>query len=193
MGYSVIYADPPWTYSTKECLTPDSILNGELNTHYDTMKLQDVYDLPVKALAEKDCILFLWVVSPMLEDGFKCLKAWGFKYSTIGFVWEKQRTNPGHYTLSSCEICLVARRGNIPKPRGSRNTRQFLSELRRDHSQKPDTLRDRIADMFPEQKKIELFGRERFHGWDCYGNEGMENIILDGSSWWNTDTGEEMS
>ena len=79
--------------------------------------------------------------SPMLDDGIELMKKWGFKYSTIAFIWHKQRANPGHYTMSECEICLVGRRGKIPTPRGARNVRQFLSEMRGKHSAKPTEIR----------------------------------------------------
>lgn len=169
--YSIIYADPPWQYRSKECLAEKSILNGKLNTHYDTMNLNDIKNLPISNICEKDCLLFLWVTSPMLDDCIDVMKAWGFKYGTVAFVWDKQRTNPGSYTLSQCELCLVGKKGNIPKPRGIRNAKQFVSSIRERHSKKPDEVRNRINCMFPSQNKIELFARQSAEGWDCFGNE----------------------
>lgn len=174
--YDIIYADPAWEYNTKECLAKTSILNGELNTHYSTMTLKDLKALGVQSISDKNCMLFLWVVSPMLKEGIEVMEAWGFKYATIAFIWHKQRTNPGHYTMSECEICLVGKRGKIPNPRGSRNERQFLSELRTKHSKKPDEIRNRISKMFPEQTKIELFARQKVEGWDAWGNEVQSDV-----------------
>ena len=127
--------------------------------------------MPVESLAENDALLFMWVTTAMLEDGLKVGKAWGFKYKQSAFVWDKQRTNPGYYTMTQCELCLVFKKGRIPKPRGKRNILQFLSVKRGKHSVKPNEARDRITEMFPEQEKIELFARERFEGWDAWGNE----------------------
>lgn len=169
--YSVIYADPPWQYKNKECLAKKSILNGKLNHHYQTMDLKSLKVLDVKRLCEKDCLLFLWVVSPMLDDCIEVLKSWGFKYSTIGFVWNKKRPNPGSYTMSECEICLIGKKGQIPKPRGARNIRQYLMQEKTRHSSKPEEVRKRINEMFPFQSKIELFARQHAEGWDCWGNE----------------------
>ena len=42
------------------------------------------------------------------------------------------------------------------------------------HSKKPNEVRTRIDKMFPTQNKIELFARERFDGWDAWGNEIKE-------------------
>ena len=104
-------------------------------------------------------------------QAIELLKSWGFNYATIGFIWDKQRVNPGFYTMSQCEICLIGKRGKIPRPRGARNIRQLVSEMRGRHSAKPHEVRKRIELMFPDQDKIELFARERVEGWDAWGNE----------------------
>jgi len=174
--YEIIYADPAWQYKTKESLAKTSILNGKLNTHYGTMTIAELGGLPLGSISDKNSMLFMWVVSPMLDDGIELMKKWGFKYSTIAFIWHKQRANPGHYTMSECEICLVGRRGKIPTPRGARNVRQFLSEMRGKHSAKPTEIRNRIELMFPTQTKLEMFARQSAKGWDAWGNE-VENSI----------------
>jgi len=176
--YQIIYADPPWQYRSKECLAKKSILNGKLNTHYPTMSIGDIKNLPIENLADDNCLLFLWVVSPMLEECIDVFNSWGFQYSTVAFVWYKEKTNPGSYTMSECEICLVGKMGNIPFPRGIRNARQFLSEKKTKHSSKPLEIRKRIEAMFPTQNKIELFAREKTEGWDVFGNEVEGSISL---------------
>jgi len=176
--YQIIYADPPWTYRSKECLAKTSILNGKLNTHYKTMSLKEIKNLKIKNIADNNCLLFLWVVSPMLDNGIDLMKSWGFKYSTIAFIWHKQKTNPGSYTMSECEICIVGKKNRIPTPRGIRNARQFLSKMRTRHSAKPKEIEKRIEKMFPTQNKIELFAREKTKGWDVWGNEVESDIEL---------------
>ncbi len=113
----------------------------------------------------------------LLTDVPKLIEAWGFEYATVAFVWDQKRTNPGYYTLSQAEFCVVAKRGRIPQPRGARNVRQWvdfpdvITEIRGKHSAKPAVVRARIAEMFPTQRKIELFARERVDGWDGWGKE----------------------
>ena len=80
--------------------------------------------------------------------------SWGFKYSTVGFVWHKQKALLGSYTMSECELCIIGKKGKIPQPRGARNIRQFLSEKISKHSKKPEDVRNRIVSMFPKQNKI---------------------------------------
>ena len=169
--YQIIYADPAWQYDGNECLAKTSLLNGNGNTHYDTMTTDELGALPVGTISSDKCLLFLWVVSPMLPDALEVMAAWGFEYSTVGFVWYKQKANPGHYTLSECEICLIGKKGRIPDSRGARNVRQFLSKERSKHSKKPSEIRYRIETMFPNHSRIELFSRDKIEGWDCWGNQ----------------------
>lgn len=173
--FSILYADPPWNYKGQQQHSTTSTTGGA-EAHYGTQTLSELKLLDVQSVSEEDAVLFLWTSSPHLDQAIELMRAWGFQYKTIAFVWEKQRANPGYYTLSQCELCLVGKRGKIPSPRGSRRERQFLSELRRAHSQKPDEIRNRIARMFPTQKKLELFARTATPGWSVFGNE-VENGI----------------
>jgi N6-adenosine-specific RNA methylase IME4 len=120
----------------------------------------------------------MWATSPNLDQAIELLKAWGFTYSTVGFVWEKRAINPGAYTMSSVELCLIGKKGNIPKPRGARNVRQFISELRTSHSTKPEEVRKRIEAMFPQSSKLELFARKKTDGWAVWGNEVDADIAI---------------
>jgi N6-adenosine-specific RNA methylase IME4 len=174
MKYQIIYADPCWDYKgqTQHAGTKSSNTGGA-TSHYPTMTLKELKGLKpmIDELADEDCLLFMWSSSPHLDQAIDLIKGWGFKWATVGFVWDKQRVNPGFYTMSQCELCLIGKRGKIPKPRGARNVRQLVSEMRGRHSAKPHEVRERIDTMFPSQNKIELFARERVDGWDCWGNE----------------------
>ena len=174
--FGIIYADPPWAYR-------ETVFKGEKGTgtfpghsaarmHYQTMKTEDICVLTVQQIADRDCLLFLWATSPNLPEAFRVLTSWGFKYATVAYIWDKQRVNPGYYTMSQCEMVLVAKRGKIPQPRGARNIRQLLSEKASGHSRKPEEIRHRIEAMFPEQRKIELFARGKpAPGWVAWGEE----------------------
>jgi N6-adenosine-specific RNA methylase IME4 len=177
--YSIVYADPPWLYKCGvNHLTKISMINGKEDNHYKSMELFDIKNLNVQSISADNCLLFMWVTSPFLEYGIEVLNAWEFKYSTIGFVWHKQRYIPGSYTMSECELCLIGKRGKIPTPRGKRNVKQYLTEKLKVHSEKPEEVATRINLMFPELKKIELFARKERAGWDVWGNEVKSNIEL---------------
>lgn len=171
--YAIIYADPPWDYQGQlQHAGPGSGDSGGAVRHYPTVKLSDLKRLDVNSIAADDALLFMWATSPHLDQAIVLGQAWGFQWATVAFVWDKQRVNPGFYTMSQCELCLVFKRGRIPAPRGERNVRQLVSEPRAAHSRKPDEVRRRIEAMFPEQHKIELFARDaRVPGWDLWGEE----------------------
>ena len=169
--YSVIYADPPWDYKGQTQHRKNGKPSGGAITHYPTMKLDELKKLDVQSLADDDCLLFMWATSPHLNQAIELMSAWGFKYATIAFIWDKMKTNPGFYTLSEFEICIVGKKGKIPKPRGLRNVRQRIVEKRTAHSAKPAEARNRIDLMFPTQQKIELFARSIPPGWDAWGNQ----------------------
>jgi N6-adenosine-specific RNA methylase IME4 len=177
--YEILYGDPAWDYSylgknfdrqfTKSKYKFDAVMSAK--EQYPTMTNKEIMELPVQTITEKNSLLFLWVVSPHLKIGIQVMEKWGFEYKTIAFVWYKEAVNPGFYTMSECEVCLVGKKGSIPKPRGARNIKQFLSEKRTVHSKKPDEIRNRIMRMFPYQSKIELFARHKYPGWDAWGDE----------------------
>ena len=158
--FAIIYADPPWDYKgqLQHAGAGNSDTGGAVR-HYPTVTLDTLKTLPVSDIAEDDCLLFLWATSPHLDQAIELGKAWGFEWATVAFVWDKQKVNPGFYTLSQCELCLVFKRGKIPQPRGARNIRQLVSAKRGPHSSKPEEVRNRIDKMFPAQQKIELFAR----------------------------------
>jgi len=172
--YDILYVDPPWDYKgqTQHNGKGGKETGGALR-HYDTVTVKEMKTWKVSTICKPDCLMFMWTSSPHLDQAIELGKAWGFKYATIAFVWEKQKVNPGFYTMSQCEVCLVFKKdkGKIPTPRGARNIRQFLSKLRTKHSEKPQEIRERIEEMFPTQDKIELFARVSHEGWDSWGDE----------------------
>lgn len=174
--FQIIYADPPWDYKGQlQHAGPGSRDTGGALRHYPTVTLKQLCELGVEGIADCDSLLFLWSTSPHLDQAIELGKAWGFQWATVAFVWDKERVNPGFYTLSQCELCLAFKKGKIPVPRGARNVRQLVQEKRGPHSEKPDEVRRRIEAMFPEQSKIELFARGPIvRGWRPWGLEAHE-------------------
>ena len=168
--FSIIYADPPWDYKGQlQHAGPGSGDTGGAVRHYPTVTLDALKQLDIPSISAENCLLFMWSSSPHLDQAIDLGKSWGFAWATVAFVWDKRRVNPGFYTLSQCELCLVLKRGKIPTPRGARNVRQLVSIKRGRHSQKPAEVRRRIEQMFPTQSKIELFARENVTGWESWG------------------------
>jgi N6-adenosine-specific RNA methylase IME4 len=167
--YDIIYMDPPWEYHFGGPMSSGS----SIDKHYSTMTDKELMDLKVSELANRDCLLYMWTTSTHMKKAIALGEHWGFEYKVVAFVWDKVRPVTGYYTMGQAEfvLCFKRRRGNIPKPRGTRGCRQILVESKREHSRKPDEIRDRITSMHPTQTKLEMFARTSPEGWDVWGNE----------------------
>jgi N6-adenosine-specific RNA methylase IME4 len=80
--------------------------------------------------------------------------------------------------MTQTEPVLCFKKGKIPQPRGTRNERQVVEAMRGRHSEKPREVQERITRMFPSQRKLEMFARESYPGWDCWGNEVSSTVCL---------------
>lgn len=176
--YNIIYADPPWNYGSKSAVnnTTGSQIKP-LSNHYNTMKLRELEELPIKSITQKDAVCFMWVTDSHLDEALQIFKAWGFKYKTIAFNWIKT-TSKGNYcknvapwTMKSSEICLLGVKGTMSKYKKANNIESLVIAQRTKHSKKPHEVRKRIDLLFGDLPKIELFAREKTEGWDVWGNE----------------------
>lgn len=177
--YQIIYADPPWKFRTYS----DKGLGRSPDRHYSTMTLEDIKALPVLALADDNCALFMWTTIPFLRQSFEVMEAWGFQYKTVAFVWIKQNRKSdslfwgnGYWTRSNSEICMLATRGH-PK-RVSASVHQVIISHVEEHSRKPQEARDRIVKLMGDVPRIELFARQKTQGWDAWGNEVVSDVDL---------------
>ena len=167
--YRVIYADPPWRYGNTQ---PD--YHEVQDDHYPTMTVKEICDLEigdrkVAEVALDDAVLFLWVTSPILEESFEVIKAWGFKYKA-SFVWDKVKHNMGHYNSVRHEFLLIGVRGSC-QPDENQLFDSVQSIERTEHSAKPEEFRNIIQTLYPYGTRIELFARQEHEGWDYFGNQ----------------------
>lgn len=140
------------------------------------MTIDDIKNLSVSKIADNDCILFLWVTMPKLNEVFDVIRSWGFEYKTCGFTWikknKKANTNfmgMGRWTRANAELCLIATKG---KPqRVSAGVHSVIESPIEEHSRKPDIVRNKIIELCGDVPRIELFSRQRVDGWDCMGND----------------------
>lgn len=175
--YQIILADPPWAYR----VWSKKGAGRCAESHYSTMAIEDIRALPVKELADKDCILFLWVTFPTIREAFSVIDAWGFQYKTVAFAWVKQNRKSdslfwgmGYWTRANMELCLLATKGH-PK-RLSAAVHQIITAPVEQHSKKPDVVRDKIVTLAGDIPRIELFARQVTQGWDVWGNEVPSSI-----------------
>ena len=147
------------------------------------MSIDELCALPVETLAEKDCLLFLWATFPQLPEALRLIRAWGFTFKTVAFVWLKlNKKSPtwfyglGYWTRGNAEICLLAKRGK-PKRR-SAGVHQFIISPVEEHSKKPDVTRDKIIELAGDLPRVELFARQKAPCWDVLGNEVDSDLSL---------------
>lgn len=180
--YSVLYADPPWSYD-------DKCNAGERGADYKypTLGYDDLLTLKVEGqraadLASPDATLFLWTTGPMLYDAIGLMVEWEFTFKTMAFVWvkrapkntEKLHWGMGNWTRANAEFCLLGVRGR--PERISKGMHQIvyaepevLEGPVMAHSRKPVQVRDRIEELMGPVPRLELFARERGDGWDVWG------------------------
>jgi N6-adenosine-specific RNA methylase IME4 len=176
--YRVIYADPPWTFSTYSRKGK----GRSAEAYYDCMSLDEIKAVPVGQWAAKDCALFLWTTDPLLEQALGVIRAWGFTYKTVAFHWVKLKRSVsrnlyndqsffiglGFWTRANPELCLLATRGNPHRRKA--NVQKLVISPRREHSRKPEEVYERIEALC-EGPYLEIFARGIRNGWQTVGLE----------------------
>ena len=105
------------------------------------------------------------------------IKLWVFSWIKLNPKNLQPFFGVGFYTKSNCEVCLLGIKGRM-KPISNKISSAVLSP-RREHSRKPDEIRDRIVELFGDLPRIELFAREKVPGWDAWGNEIESDIRME--------------
>ena len=161
--YSVIYADPPWSYD-------NSGFDQSAAAHYPTMTIEQLCAMPVSDLADEPCVLYMWATVPLLPDALRVLEAWGFEYKSHR-VWIKDRApGIGWWLQTYHELLLIGTRNGNAHP--SERLPSIVESPVGRHSRKPDVFRNDIEHCH-EGARIELFAREAFSGWEAWGNESL--------------------
>lgn len=170
--YQIIYADPPWAYQTFNNITASRAHTSP----YRSMRMIEIFELPVNDIVDNDCVLFLWATSSLLPEALHTITDWGFEYKCVAFTWVKKNrtTNSwfwgmGSWTRNNSEFCLMGIKGNLK--RHSMSIHSIVETKIEEHSKKPDEVRNRIVELMGDLPRIELFARQKINGWDVWGNE----------------------
>ncbi|HHE7549173.1 DNA methyltransferase [Escherichia coli] len=168
--YSLIYADPAWSYG-------NTISNGAAVDHYPTMSLLDMKRLPVWELAADNAVLAMWYTGTHNQEAIELAEAWGFTVRTMkGFTWVKLnqlaelRMNGGNHTRANTEDVLIATRG-AGLERKHAGIKQVVYSPLGAHSEKPWEVRHRLELLYGDVPRIELFSRSAAPGWSHWGNQ----------------------
>lgn len=180
--YQTILADPPWQFQNRTGkVAPE---HRRLN-RYDTMRLEDICELPVADFSQEPAHLYLWVPNALLPEGLKVMEAWGFTYKS-NLIWHKIRKDGGSdgrgvgfYFRNVTEVVLFGVRGkNARTLQPGRSQVNFLATRKREHSRKPDELYTIIEQCSPGPR-LEMFARGVMDGWHSWGNQATADYTPD--------------
>lgn len=171
--FSTILADPPWQFKNR---TGKVAPEHKRLKRYETMSLQKICEMPAREHAADQAHLYLWVPNALLPEGLQVMQAWGFKYKS-NIVWHKIRKDGGpdgrgvgFYFRNVTELLLFGIRGKMRTLQPGRTQVNFLKTRKEEHSKKPQEVY-RIIEACSPGPFLELFARERIHGWTQWGDE----------------------
>lgn len=173
--YRVIYADPAWKFGNRNT---GGSMTSSAEAHYTVTSVEDMAALPVANLADEHCLLVMWWVGSMPQEAIDLCLAWGFRLVNMnGFVWRKLTKTGipffgmGFTTRAGSESTLIGVRGKLGELIKDHSVRAVIEARVGRHSEKPHKFRQAIEKLCGDVQRIELFAREAFPGWDCWGDQ----------------------
>lgn len=169
LSFEVVVADPPWRFRT----WGEHNQRKSASRHYPLMMTQDIAELPIGELAQKDCLLLLWATAPMLPQALSVMTGWGFKYKSQ-MMWRKVTANgkvrmgTGYWARTMHECILM---GSIGNPSKFSAFPSCFDGIAREHSRKPDEFFALVEKHTKGLRRVEVFSREARPGWNQWGNE----------------------
>lgn len=169
LSYDLIVIDAPWPFD----LYSNKGNHKSAAAHYDLMSIDDIARLPVGGLAQRDCLLLMWVTAPRLADALTVMSAWGFQYKT-NITWRKTtpagkvRMGTGYWARSMHETVLI---GTIGAPTKFSAFPSLFDGIAREHSRKPEEFYNLVAKHTSGLRRADVFARQARPGWDSFGDE----------------------
>ena len=155
--FPVLYVDFPWRI---EPWSRQTGMNRAADNHYPTMAVHEVKAAMFKLPAARNCVLFMWIASGLLDETKEILAVAGFKYRSH-CIWLKTGKQPGlgRWFRFRHEVLTVAARGEIPAPAPGENWDSVIEAPWQGHSRKPEVFAEMIAEYYPTAPKLEQIGR----------------------------------
>ena len=71
--YRVLYVDPPWSLGSDPVAStkPDAL------GYYHRMTTEEIAEVPIQDICEKNAALFMWAPPDLLEEAFEVMRSWG--------------------------------------------------------------------------------------------------------------------
>jgi N6-adenosine-specific RNA methylase IME4 len=174
-AYRVILCDPPWKFSAGKNRNP--------NQRYECMTVAQIAAPPVRELAHPEgARLLLWVPFRSVHQAIDVIRAWRFRLCTVRpwlKLWSREdglilypdsfARGTGHEVANSSELQIIANVGRPQRLLGHDLLHGHIIAPRREHSRKPDCVRDELARL--DGPRCELFARSRHPAFEAWGNE----------------------
>lgn len=195
MSYQLIYADPPWDYKNK--VSNGSASDHYPTMKLEDIKRIPVWEVAAKdaVLAmwytgthteEAIELAQAWGFRVRTMKGFTCVKLNQYAERRFNMALEsgelvdfsdllamlnnETRMNGGNYTRANTEDLLIATRG-IGLERVNASIKQVVYTCLGEHSEKPWEVRHRLELLYGNVRRVELFARDTWPGWDRWGNQ----------------------
>lgn len=199
--YKVILCDPPWHYNNKisngaaedhyltmklkelkrlpiETLADDDavLVMWYTSTHVkEAQELAEAWGFEVRTMNA-----FTWVKfnkNAPKRFNKKLDKSEFFDWEDLmDFLNAEVKINGGNYSRANAELALIAVRGKGVE-RMSASVRQIIFSCLGEHSEKPKEIFHRLDELYGDVPRIELFARDAYPGWDCWGNQAPKNSV----------------
>ncbi len=196
--YSLIYLDPPWKYTDKAqagnrgaefkypCMSIIELQN--MVSYIDEISEPNsvMYMWTTGPMMLTSCLLmeswgfqyktvaFTWIKTN--KNGINLTTNKGNPLMLATYIEPSEDIattgdflGMGNHTRSNSEFVLLGVKGKGIK-RINASVRSTVISPRREHSRKPDEVRQRLEQLYGPVPRIELFAREKFEGWDAVGD-----------------------
>lgn len=172
--FSIFVIDPPWPKKKggKRAIRP----NQGRDLDYTTMSIDSIFDLldeSIFTMANEQHTVFLWTVEEYLIQSEQMMLDRGYKRH-VRLVWNKLNGIAPAFSIRYSHEYLIW----MYKPKFMQVNKEcrgkftsVFSEASREHSRKPDVAYAMISEMFPSERKIDVFSREKREGWEQWGDQ----------------------
>ena len=172
--FSIFCIDPPWPKQKggKRSIRPKQ----DKHLNYKTLSVLDIFTLLDKEIFPSAIWphnIFMWTVDEFLTECETRMLRRGYK-KHARLIWDKGNGVAPAFTVRySHEYVIWWYKPTFPgiskDTRGKYST--VLRENSREHSRKPDCFYKMVEDWYPNEKKLDVFSREKRKGWEQYGDE----------------------
>lgn len=185
-SYRTIVADPPW--EVRRTLGAGGRRRNRTAVPYEFLTVEEIARLDVGSVAAADCVLFMWATRAVFREGTAAsiARRWGFE-PCGEIIWGLRNAGMGAPPFGNDhEPVLVARRGAPRIAHADYLGVWFWKQVyaygpagvpQKVHSAKPPGFFE-LIEAATDGPRLELFAREQRLGWDTWGHEAFNHVVL---------------